>query len=166
MLMFKKGLCMEINGEEYIAASPKAVWRTLNDTSLLIDCIPGCEKLERVSETLIEATILVKIGLIKLRFHGRLILSNLNPPHSYTISGEGEGSVSGLATGKTDVSLMPDGEGTKLSYVMYGSAEGKIAKLGSALLAGVARKIADRFFANVAEVASNLTEECSLAEDK
>ncbi|UXN04064.1 MULTISPECIES: CoxG family protein [unclassified Bartonella] len=147
---------MEIRGEEHIAASPDAVWRTLNDTTLLIDCIPGCEKLERISEHLIEATIVVHLSLIKLRFHGRLILSNLNPPYSYTIAGEGEGSVSGLATGKTDVSLVADGDGTILSYVMYGSAEGKIAKLGSALLAGVARKIADKFFANVSKVASTL----------
>lgn len=132
---------VELKGEEYIAANPDAVWRTLNDTALLIDCIPGCEKLERISENVIEATILVRISLIKLRFHGRLILSNLNPPHSYTIAGEGEGSVSGLASGKTDVSLVSDGNGTKLSYVMHGAAEGKIA---------------DRFFANVAKVASAL----------
>lgn len=153
---------MEIKGEEHIKAPREAVWRTLNDTSLLIDCIRGCEKLERVSPNLIEATILVKLSLIKLRFHGRLILSNMNPPYSYTISGEGEGSISGLATGKTDVELFEEDGVTRLVYIMHGAAEGKIAKLGSALLSGVARKIADHFFASVAEVAAGIAVEKQL----
>jgi len=147
---------MEIIGEERIAAPRDDVWRTLNDTSLLIDCIPGCEKLERVSPTRIEATIVVRLGMIKLRFHGQLVLSNLNPPVSYTISGRGKGSLSGLATGQTDVRLDDEDGQTRLSYVMHGQADGKLAQLGSKLLAGVARKIADRFFANVADVAGRL----------
>jgi len=148
---------MEIRGEEDINASRDAVWRTLNDTSLLIDCIPGCEKLERISPTRIEATILVKLGVVKLRFHGKLALSDLNPPVSYTISGEGKGAIlSGLATGHTDVRLDEKDGRTKLYYVMYGTADGKLAKFGSKLLAGVARKITGRFFANVAEVARHL----------
>lgn len=147
---------MEIRGEEDIAAPRDAVWRTLNDTSLLIGCIPGCEKLERVSPTHIDATIRVKLGVVKLRFRGQLVLSNLNPPFSYTIFGEGRGAMSGLATGHTDVWLDEKDGRTRLQYVMYGNADGKLAKLGSALLAGVARKTADRFFANVAEIARQL----------
>lgn len=147
---------MEIRGEEKIAAPRAAVWRTLNDTSLLIGCIPGCEKLERVCATHIEATIVVKLGLVKLRFHGQLILSNLNPPVSYTISGEGRGAMSGLASGHTDVRLEEDNGDTRLSYVMHGNAEGKLAQLGSKLLSRAARRIADRFFTNVAEIARGL----------
>jgi len=147
---------MEIRGEEDIAAPRDAVWRTLNDTSLMIGCIPGCEKLERVSPTHIDATIRVKLGVIKLRFHGQLVLSNLNPPFSYTISGKGRGAMSGLATGHTDVRLDEKDGQTRLHYVMHGNADGKLAKLGSALLSGVARKTADRFFANVAEIARRL----------
>lgn len=150
---------MDIKGETYIAATPNNVWRILNDTTLLIDCIPGCEKLERVNEHLIEATILVKIGLIKLRFQGRLVLSNINPPHSYTITGEGQGAISGMATGKTDVVLFPEGQGTKLCYAMHGSASGKIVTLGSKLLTGVAGKIADKFFANVAQMAGSFNQD-------
>jgi len=147
---------MEIEGQKIITAPRIAVWRTLNDTTLLIDCIPGCEKLERVSPTRIDAVLVVKLGLIRLRFRGRLILSDMKPPCSYTISGEGEGAMSGLATGKTAVELIDRGDHTELHYVMHGHAEGKLARLGSKLLIRAARKITDRFFANVAEVANGL----------
>ncbi|AQS42132.1 MAG: Carbon monoxide dehydrogenase subunit G [Candidatus Tokpelaia hoelldobleri] len=147
---------MEIEGQEIIAAPREAVWHTLNDTTLLIDCIPGCEKLERISPSCIEAVLAVKLGVIRLRFRGRLVLSDMKPPCSYTISGEGEGAMSGLATGKTDVELIDKGGHTELRYVMRGHAEGKLASLGSKLLVGVARKITNRFFANVAEIAGGL----------
>ncbi|MFD1793142.1 CoxG family protein [Ochrobactrum teleogrylli] len=145
---------MDLTGEERIAAPRQAVWDALNDIETLKDCIPGCEDIERLSPTEIRAALKVNLGIIKVRFHGVLELSNMNPPASYTISGHGEGSIAGFAHGVTDVALQEDGDETILSYAIRGDAGGKIAQLGTKLLGSVARKVADRFFANIAEAAS------------
>ncbi len=145
---------MDLAGEERIAAPRRAVWNALNDVETLQACIPGCEHLERVSDSEIRAGLKVSLGVIKVRFHGLLTLSDMNPPASYTISGRGEGSIAGFAEGVTDVTLTEDGDGTVLSYVIRGDAGGKLAQLGTRLLGSAARKVADRFFANIAAAAA------------
>ncbi|MBX8824291.1 carbon monoxide dehydrogenase subunit G [Ochrobactrum sp. SFR4] len=146
---------MDLTGEERIHAPRQAVWDAMNDVDVLKPCIPGCETLERLSETDIQAAILVNLSLIKIRFHGLLILSNLNPPFSYTISGEGQGSIAGFAAGSADVELIEESpDVTILRYTINGDAGGKIAQLGTKLLGNTARKIADRFFANIGEAAT------------
>lgn len=145
---------MDLTGEERIAAPRQAVWDTLNDIEALKACIPGCEELERLSETEIRAALKINLSLIKVRFHGMLELSNLNPPQSYTISGRGEGSIAGFAHGVTNVVLEEDGDETILIYTVRGEAGGKLAQLGSRLLGTAAQKIADRFFANIAQTAA------------
>ncbi|HWD14489.1 carbon monoxide dehydrogenase subunit G [Pseudochrobactrum sp. sp1633] len=146
---------MDLTGEERIQAPRQAVWDAMNDVDVLKPCIPGCETLERLSETDIQAAILVNLSLIKIRFHGLLILSNLNPPFSYTISGEGQGSLAGFAAGSADVELIEESpDVTILRYTINGDAGGKIAQLGTKLLGNAARKIADRFFANIGEAAA------------
>ncbi len=146
---------MDLTGEERILAPRQAVWDAMNDVNVLKPCIPGCETLERISGTDIQAAIRVHLGIIKIRFHGLLILSNLNPPYSYTISGEGQGSIAGFATGSADVVLEEESpDVTILRYTINGDAGGKIAQLGTRLLGNAARKIADRFFASIGEAAA------------
>lgn len=146
---------MELSGEERIAAPRQAVWDALNDIETLKACIHGCDEIERLSEHEIRAGLKVNLGIIKVRFHGLLELSNMQPPQSYTISGRGEGSIAGFAHGVTDVTLIEDDAETILSYVIRGDAGGKLAQLGTKLLGSAARKIADRFFANIAQAAQN-----------
>ena len=146
---------MDLTGEERINAPRQAVWNAMNDVDMLKPCIPGCETLDRLSDTDIQAAIRVNLGIIKIRFHGLLILSNLNPPFSYTISGEGQGSVASFATGSADVELIEESpDVTLLRYTINGDAGGKIAQLGTKLLGNAARKIADRFFASIGEEAA------------
>ncbi len=146
---------MELSGEERIAAPRQAVWDALNDIEVLKACIPGCEEIERLSAHEIRAGLKVNLGIIKVRFYGLLELSNMIEPSSYTISGRGEGSIAGFAHGVTDVTLVADDAETILSYVIRGDAGGKIAQLGTKLLGSAARKIADRFFANIAQAAQD-----------
>ena len=84
---------MDMNGSETINAPVDVVWRGLNDPDILRQCIPGCEALERTSDTSMTATVVLKIGPVKAKFEGAVQISNPNPPHSYTISGEGKGGV-------------------------------------------------------------------------
>jgi carbon monoxide dehydrogenase subunit G len=141
---------MDMTGQERIEAPIETVWRALNDPESLRACIPGCETLEKTSDTDMAATVVLRIGPIKARFEGAVELSNLNPPRSYTISGEGKGGIAGFAKGGADVSLAEDGPGvTLLSYQVKADVGGKIAQLGSRLIDSTARKLATQFFANL-----------------
>ena len=140
---------MDMNGSETINAPIDAVWRGLNDPDVLRRCIPGCEALEKTSDTEMTATVVLKVGPVKARFEGAVQLSNLNPPHSYTISGEGKGGMVGFAKGGADVSLaeQPDGT-TVLTYTVKADVGGKIAQLGARLIDSTAKKLAEQFFSN------------------
>jgi hypothetical protein len=140
---------MDMNGSETINAPLETVWKGLNDPDILRRCIPGCETLEKTSDTTMTATVVLKIGPVKARFEGAVELSNLNPPHSYTISGEGKGGMVGFAKGGADVSLaaQPDGS-TLLSYTVKADVGGKIAQLGARLIDSTAKKLAEQFFAS------------------
>jgi len=140
-------MAMVIEGEERIEAPVEKVWAALNDPAVLKACIPGCESLEMKSETELEAVVTLKIGPIKAKFNGEVRLENLNPPHSYTITGEGKGGVAGFAKGGADVRLTEDGpDATILSYEAKADVGGKIAQLGSRLIASTSKKLAGQFF--------------------
>ncbi len=142
---------MDVTGEFRIPVRRKRVWDALNDPQVLETCIPGCESMERISATEFTAAMKSKIGPVKARFSTRIELSNLNPPESYTISGQGQGGVAGFAKGSADVLLAEkDGE-TILQYVARVQVGGKLAQVGSRLLSGAAQKLADEFFDKLRE---------------
>ncbi len=148
-------MAMVIEGEERIGASRDRVWEALNDPQVLMACIPGCESLEKKSDTELEAVVALKIGPIKARFNGTVTLSNLNPPESYTIFGEGKGGVAGFAKGGADVTLREDEPGvTVLAYSAKADVGGKIAQLGSRLVASTSKKLAGDFFSKFNEEVS------------
>ena len=143
---------MDISGEFDITASRKQVWEALNDLEVLAQCIPGCESVERESDTEFRAKMKTKIGPVKARFESRILLSNLNPPQSYTISGEGKGGPAGFGRGSADVTLAESDGTTTLRYTATLHVGGKLAQVGSRLVGGVVRKLADDFFGKFAEV--------------
>ncbi|MGH6905292.1 MAG: SRPBCC family protein [Geminicoccaceae bacterium] len=139
---------MDMTGEYRIPASRDQVWAALNDADTLRASLPGCETLERISDREFAATVVAKVGPVKAKFNGNVTLSNLNPPESYTISGEGKGGAAGFAKGGADVRLIEEGDVTILTYAAKADVGGKLAQLGSRLIDGTARKIADEFFDN------------------
>jgi carbon monoxide dehydrogenase subunit G len=139
---------MDMTGEYRIPASRDQVWAALNDPEMLKASLPGCESLEKVSEREFVATVVAKVGPVKAKFNGNVVLSNLNPPQGYTISGEGKGGAAGFAKGGADVRLTEDGEITVLTYTAKADVGGKLAQLGSRLIDGTAKKMADEFFDN------------------
>ena len=147
-------MAVDMSGEERIAAPVDKVWAALNDPEVLKTCIPGCESLEKLSETELAAVVSLKIGPIKARFNGQVELKNLNPPTSYTIAGEGKGGVAGFAKGGADVALKEDGEATILTYTAKADVGGKIAQLGSRLIQSTSKKLAGEFFSKFNEVVS------------
>ena len=139
-------MSLKLDGLHVVPATPDETWAKINDVEVLSRCIPGCESLEQHSPTEFSGVILFKIGPVKARFKGRVALTNLAPPNACRIVGEGEGGIAGFAKGAADVALTAIDEGTQLSYAIDASIGGKIAQLGSRLMAGTVKKLADEFF--------------------
>ena len=137
---------MEMAGERRIAATPQRVWEALNDPEVLRQCIPGCQSLEKEADDRFNAVAEIKIGPIGARFKGAVALSELDPPHGYTISGQGNGGVAGNAKGTAKVQLSADGAGTLLAYTVDAQVGGRMAQLGGPLIDATARNMADKFF--------------------
>lgn len=139
---------MEMSGSQVISASRDEVWAALNDPDVLAASIPGCQSLKKVSDTEFHAEVKAKIGPVSATFRGEVQLSDINAPAGYVLSGEGKGGAAGFAKGSAEVRLAETSEGTELSYDAVAKVGGKLAQLGSRLVGGVARKLADEFFAN------------------
>ena len=145
---------MDMTGEFRIPAPRQRVWEGLNDPQILKECIPGCQTIEKMSDTEFTAKVLAQVGPVKANFAGKVTLSDLDPPQSYTIAGEGTGGVAGFAKGSAKVNLAEDGDVTMLNYAVQAHVGGKLAQIGSRLIDSVARKMAETFFARfVAAVA-------------
>lgn len=151
---------MDMTGEYRIPAPRDKVWAALNDAETLKASIPGCESLEKTGDDAFTAKVVAKVGPVKAKFSGDVKLLNINPPESYTISGEGKGGAAGFAKGGADVKLADDGEGgTILTYTAKADVGGKLAQLGSRLIDGTSKKMANEFFANFKEQVAPTTVE-------
>ena len=146
---------MQMNDSQRIPASKEKVWAALNDPEILRRCIPGCQLLEMASPTEMTATVVLKVGPVKATFGGKVTLSDLDPPNSYRISGEGSGGIVGFAKGGAIVTLTSEGpDVTVLAYAVDAQIGGKLAQLGGRLVNGVAKNMADKFFDSFAKAVS------------
>jgi carbon monoxide dehydrogenase subunit G len=136
-----------MTGEQLIALPQQRVWEALNDPAVLKACIPGCEVMEKVSDNEYRVVMSASVGPVKAKFNGKLLLSDLNPPNSYALAFEGSGGAAGFGKGSSTVTLSPADGGTRLAYTAHATVGGKLAQVGSRLIDGVARKMADEFFA-------------------
>ncbi len=150
---------MKMNGEEIIPAAVETVWKALNDTNVLKQCIPGCESIIRNSETDMTARVVIKLGPVKAGFNGAVQLKDLNPPHSYRIEGKGEGGMAGHASGGATVRLEAVPEGTRMIYDVDAQVGGKIAMLGSRLIDSTAQSLAGQFFTKFVKIAGSMKQE-------
>jgi carbon monoxide dehydrogenase subunit G len=145
---------MDMTGEVQIAAPREKVWVALNDPEILRQSIPGCEQIAKISDTEMEAVASISLGPVKAKFKGKVLLSDLVPPQSYTLSGEGSGGAAGFAKGEAKVKLTAHGDATVLSYTVKASIGGKLAQMGQRLIDGAAKKMADDFFARFSALAA------------
>jgi carbon monoxide dehydrogenase subunit G len=153
---------MDMTGEQRIPAPREAVWRALNDPEVLKACIPGCQELNKLSDTEMTATVVLKVGPVSARFSGAVTLLDLDPPKSYRISGEGQGGVAGFAKGDAKVSLEEDGAETILRYEVEAQVGGKLAQLGARLIDATAKQMSGAFFKRFAqEVLARQAQEAS-----
>ena len=146
---------MKFSGSYKLNVSKEVVWKALNDSDILKQCIPGCESFQKESNTIFNATATNQIGPMNATFSGQVTLTNIKENQSYTLSGEGQSSV-GFANGSADVKLNEENGVTTLSYEVNINVGGKIAQLGSRLIDGVAKKMSDYFFGRFADIVAPL----------
>ena len=137
---------MEMKGSRIVPADIETTWRALNDPEALRACIPGCETIERVSDTESRVTMTARVGPVSAKFSGRLLLADIVPPQSYRLQFEGQGGAAGFANGSAQVALAPDEDGTRIDYTVQAKVGGKLAQIGSRLVDGAAAKLANDFF--------------------
>lgn len=137
---------MDMNGSQRIEASREKVYAALNDVEILKQCIPGCESIEKTSDNEMNAKVTLRVGPVKASFTGKVLLSDLDPPNGYTITGEGAGGMAGFAKGSAAVKLEPDGDATILHYTVKADVGGKLAQLGGRLIDATSTKLAGEFF--------------------
>lgn len=158
---------MDMTGSQRVDASPETVWAALNDVDLVKACIPGCDSIIKNSDTEMDAKVTLKIGPVKASFTGKVTLSDLDPPHGYTITGEGSGGAAGHAKGGAKIRLEPLEDGaTMLHYEVSAQIGGKIAQLGSRLIDATAKKIAGDFFQKFGQIVGPVPEDASESEKK
>jgi uncharacterized protein len=144
---------MKLSGSYKLNTNKEKVWKSLNDPNILKQCIPGCELFEKESDTVFNASATNQIGPMNASFSGKVNLTNIKENQSYTLSGEGQSSV-GFANGSADINLVQENGFTILKYKVTVNVGGKIAQLGSRLIDGVAKKMADYFFGRFADLVS------------
>ena len=142
---------MEMSGEQLIPAPQQAVWDALNDPAVLKACVPGCESIEPTGENEYQVLMVARVGPVSAKFKGKLTLSDIEPPVSYSIAFEGQGGPAGFAKGGAQVRLAAEGDKTRLSYDVKASVGGKLAQIGSRLVDAAAKKVAGDFFRNFNE---------------
>jgi carbon monoxide dehydrogenase subunit G len=142
---------MEMSGQQLIPASQQQTWNALNDPEVLKACVPGCESIDRLADNEYQVLMVARVGPVSAKFKGKLTLSDIKPPDSYSIAFEGQGGAAGFAKGGAHVTLSPQDSQTRLAYDVKASVGGKLAQIGSRLVDAAAKKIADEFFKNFNE---------------
>lgn len=146
---------MEMMGEQIIPLPQGAVWDALNNPDILKQCIPGCDSVEKVTDNEYKISMVAAVGPVKAKFTGKLTIVDPQPPNSYGLAFEGSGGVAGFGKGTADVSLTQESDDvTCLTYRATATVGGKLAQIGSRLIDGVARKMADGFFTKFTEAAT------------
>lgn len=137
---------MELTGEQILPLPRERVWAALNDPDILKASVPGCESFERIEDNQFQMVMAATVGPIKARFKGKMVLTDLQPPQSYSMTFEGSGGAAGFGKGGAHVDLLADSAGTRLVYRSHAQVGGRLAQVGARLIDGVARRMAEEFF--------------------
>jgi len=149
---------MEFAGEQLIPRPQGVTWSSLTDPEVLKVCIPGCESMDKVADNEYAMVMGAKVGPVSAKFKSKITLADVDAPNSYTLIFEGQGGVAGFAKGEAHVRLSPDGDATRLQYTAKAMIGGKLAQVGSRLVDGVAKKLAENFFTKFNEHVSGATD--------
>ncbi len=137
---------MQVEGQYTINAPVERVWAYLMDPAGLQQCIPGCEQLEPCGDDTYDATLKVGVAAVKGTYHGKVTISDKEPPHRYRMRVEGSGGP-GFVRGEARIELRPAaGGGTVVQVYGDGQVGGTVAGVGQRMLSGVAKMLMKQMF--------------------
>ena len=154
---------MDMQGNRPLGVTQQQAWEALNNPDVLKACIPGCDKIEAVSPEQFVIGMAIKIGPVSAKFSGKITLSEMNPPASYTLNFEGQGGVAGFGKGVAHVQLVPSDTGCELNYQVNAQVGGKIAQLGQRLIDGAAKSLSEGFFKKFDVQTQNMLSQSNVA---
>ncbi|MFK7867900.1 MAG: carbon monoxide dehydrogenase subunit G [Roseobacter sp.] len=157
---------MKMSDTRQIKASPAEVYAALTDPEMLKACVPGAQEVTGSPADGFEATVMQKVGPVKATFKGVVALSDMVENEKLTITGEGKGGAAGFAKGGAVVTMLEKDGGTALSYDVEAKVGGKLAQLGSRIIDGFAKKMADQFFNNLQTALEGEDPDAPVAEKK
>jgi carbon monoxide dehydrogenase subunit G len=137
---------MELNGDILIGAPRERVWQALNDPQVLLASIPGGEEVRQISPTETHVRVLIRMGPVRARFVGKLLMSDVRPGEGCVLKFEGSGGAAGFASGSSTVALAEEGGGTRLRYTATASVGGKLGQIGGRMIDASAKRTATQFF--------------------
>ena len=137
---------MDMQGQRVLKVTQAQAWNALNDPTVLKSCIAGCDKFELSEMNTYNVGVAIKIGPVSAKFSGKVSLTDIQPPNSYSLNFDAQGGVAGFGKGEAKVSLLPHSQGCELHYTVHSSVGGKLAQLGQRLIDGVAKSLAEDFF--------------------
>lgn len=147
---------MRMASEQRVAAPKQKVWESLNDPEILRASIPGCQSLDKESDTRFTATVEVKVGPIGARFKGAVTLADIDAPNGYTLLLEGNGGIAGSMKGAAKVKLIDDAGGTIVAYDVEAQVGGRMAQLGGPIIDATAKQLAGKFFGQFGDIVSGV----------
>ncbi len=131
---------MELAGEYTFNAPREIVWESIMDPEVLAKILPGCDRLDKVSETEYKGVLNVRIGPVQGKFNGKVLLSDMNEPESFHIDIDGKGAA-GFIKGGGDARLDAIDDTTVLTYSGEAQVGGRIASVGQRLIDTSAKSI-------------------------
>jgi len=155
---------MQMQGTRELHATALQAWAALNDPEILRQCIPGCQTFELESPGVYAMVAAIKIGPVSAKFTGKIALTDIDPPHGYTLNFEAQGGVAGHGKGTSHVKLIETDHGVTLTYTVESQIGGKLAQLGQRLIDGAAKSMADDFFKRFELALADQTKEPTRAE--
>jgi len=140
---------MRVSGNATLHAPVEQVYAALNDPAVLVRTIPGCERLERAGEDAYKMTVTAGVASVRGTYAGDVRIADQRPPTAFMLRASGAGAP-GTVSADVQVQLAPGDDGTTvLSYDADAVVGGMIGGVGQRMLAGVATRTADQFFAAV-----------------
>jgi carbon monoxide dehydrogenase subunit G len=140
---------MKLQGTTIMHAPPATVWAALTDPAVLVEAIPGCQRLESSGPDAYRFTITAGIASLHGVYTGDVAISDQREPGSFVLTASGAGGP-GTVSVRVLFRLGDAGGGsTELGYEADGVVGGLIAGVGQRMVTAVAQRMAGDFFRSV-----------------
>jgi uncharacterized protein len=137
---------VELTNEFTVSVPVDEAWAVLTDLERIAPCMPGAQ-LQEVEGEEFRGVVKVKVGPITAQYKGAASFQERDDAgHRAVILAEGRDTRGqGNASATITATLVPEGDGTKVSVLTDLTVTGKVAQFGRGVMADVSAKLMDQF---------------------